>query len=1039
MNLSELSLRRPVLAMVCSILIIIFGGIGFKFLSVREYPAIDPAVINVRTNYVGANADIIEQQITEPLEKAINGVQGVQNITSTSAQGSSNITVEFDLSVDLERAANDVRDKVSQVAGNLPQDIDSPPTVNKSDSDSDPIMFLQIQSKSKSLLELTDYTENVIQERLQTIPGVSSVNVFGQRYSMRLWIDPVRLIAYQLTITDIKNALDRENIELPGGKIRGDETQLIIKTYGKLTTEEEFSQLILREDNNGVVRFKDVGTAILASDNEETLSRKNNVPAVNMGIVAQPGSNQIEIVDEVYKRLDQIKRDMPEDILLEVGYDRTTFVRNAIFEVKETLLIAIVLVVLIIFLFFREWTIALRPLIDIPVSLIGAFFIMYAMGFSINVLTLLAIVLATGLVVDDGIVVTENIFKKMEAGMNKYKAALEGSKEIYFAVIATSLTLAIVFLPIIFLEGFVGKLFREFGIVLAGAVLISAFVSLSLTPVLNIFLTRKSSHTHSRFYLWTEPFFEGLERAYKSSLTAFMKFRWLALVMVLACLGIIFYVGKTLKSELAPMEDRNRVRASVTGPEGADFDFTDRVTREITQELMDSIPERYVILAFAPGFSSNQGTNSSFISMGLKEPGERERTQDEIAQQMSRMFRRYQNVRAFAMQEQTISVGLGGRSSFPVQYVIQHLNFDKLKEKLPQFMEEVRKSEVFQGFDVNLKFNQPELQITIDRLRANELGVSVLEINNTLQLALSGRRFGYFIMNGKQYQVIAQVERRDRDDPLDLKSFFVRNNRGELIQLDNLVKMEEVANPPTIYHFNRFKSATVQAGLAPGKTIGDGINEMNRIKETVLDDTFNTSLAGASRDFAESSSNTSFAFFLALILIFLVLAAQFESFIDPLIIMITVPLALAGAVLSMKLFDQTLNIFSQIGIIMLVGLVTKNGILIVEFANQKRRAGQQKLSAAIDAASARLRPILMTTLATTLGALPIALAIGSAGKSRVPLGIVIVGGLLFALILTLYVVPALYSFLSSRKSVDRFDARVAGEESRGKNKQGNSE
>lgn len=1039
MNLSELSLRRPVLAMVCSILIIIFGGIGFKFLSVREYPAIDPAVINVRTNYVGANADIIEQQITEPLEKAINGVQGVQNITSTSAQGSSNITVEFDLSVDLERAANDVRDKVSQVAGNLPQDIDSPPTVNKSDSDSDPIMFLQIQSKSKSLLELTDYTENVIQERLQTIPGVSSVNVFGQRYSMRLWIDPVRLIAYQLTITDIKNALDRENIELPGGKIRGDETQLIIKTYGKLTTEEEFSQLILREDNNGVVRFKDVGTAILASDNEETLSRKNNVPAVNMGIVAQPGSNQIEIVDEVYKRLDQIKRDMPEDILLEVGYDRTTFVRNAIFEVKETLLIAIVLVVLIIFLFFREWTIALRPLIDIPVSLIGAFFIMYAMGFSINVLTLLAIVLATGLVVDDGIVVTENIFKKMEAGMNKYKAALEGSKEIYFAVIATSLTLAIVFLPIIFLEGFVGKLFREFGIVLAGAVLISAFVSLSLTPVLNIFLTRKSSHTHSRFYLWTEPFFEGLERAYKSSLTAFMKFRWLALVMVLACLGIIFYVGKTLKSELAPMEDRNRVRASLTGPEGADFDFTDRVTREITQELMDSIPERYVILAFAPGFSSNQGTNSSFISMGLKEPGERERTQDEIAQQMSRMFRRYQNVRAFAMQEQTISVGLGGRSSFPVQYVIQHLNFDKLKEKLPQFMEEVRKSEVFQGFDVNLKFNQPELQITIDRLRANELGVSVLEINNTLQLALSGRRFGYFIMNGKQYQVIAQVERRDRDDPLDLKSFFVRNNRGELIQLDNLVKMEEVANPPTIYHFNRFKSATVQAGLAPGKTIGDGINEMNRIKETVLDDTFNTSLAGASRDFAESSSNTSFAFFLALILIFLVLAAQFESFIDPLIIMITVPLALAGAVLSMKLFDQTLNIFSQIGIIMLVGLVTKNGILIVEFANQKRRAGQQKLSAAIDAASARLRPILMTTLATTLGALPIALAIGSAGKSRVPLGIVIVGGLLFALILTLYVVPALYSFLSSRKSVDRFDARVAGEESRGKNEQGNSE
>ncbi len=1024
MNLSELSLNRPVLALVCSIVIIIFGAIGFKYLSVREYPAIDPAVINVRTTYVGANADIVEQQITEPLEKAVNGVQGVKNITSTSAQGSSNITVEFELGVDLERAANDVRDKVSQATGNLPQDIDAPPTVNKSDSDSDPIVFLQIQSQTKSLLELTDYAENVVQERLQTIPGVSGVNVFGRRYAMRLWIDPSKLISYQLTINDIKLALDRENIELPGGKIRGNETQLIIKTYGKLTTEDDFNNLILKEGNNGVVRFRDVGYAILGPENEETLSRKNNIPSVNMGIIAQPGSNQIEIVDEIYKRLDDIKKDMPADIILEVGYDRTTFVRHAINEVKDTLIIAILLVVFIIFLFFREWTIALRPLIDIPVSLIGAFFIMYVMGFSINVLTLLAIVLATGLVVDDGIVVTENIYRKMEQGMNKYKAALEGSKEIYFAVIATSITLAVVFLPIIFLEGFVGKLFREFGIVLAGAVLISAFVSLTLTPVLNIYLTRKGGHKHSRFYNATEPFFVGLENFYRSSLKGFMKARWLALVLILICTGIIFTIGKRIPSELAPMEDRNRIRASITGPEGADFDFTDRVTYEISQQLLDSIPERWIVLSFVPGFGS-QGSNAAFISMGLREPAERERSQDEIAQQMNRMFRRYNNVRAFATQEQTISVGLGGRGAFPVQYVVQNLNFDKLKEKIPQFMEEVRKSDVFQGFDVNLKFNQPELQITIDRLRANELGVSVLDVNNTLQLALSGRRFGYFIMNGKQYQVIAQVDRIDRDEPLDLKSFFVRNNRGELIQLDNLVAMEEVANPPTIFHFNRFKSATVQAGLAEGKTIGEGIAEMERISGIVLDETFNTSLSGASRDFAESSSNTSFAFFLALILIFLILAAQFESFLDPIIIMITVPLALAGAVLSMWIFDQTLNIFSQIGIIMLVGLVTKNGILIVEFANQKRRLGDAKVPAAIDAAVARLRPILMTTLATTLGALPIALAIGSAGKSRIPLGIVIVGGMLFALILSLYVVPALYSYLSSKKKGNHFQTEVA--------------
>ena len=1010
--------------MVCSIVIIIFGSIGYKYLGVREYPAIDPAVVNVRTSYVGANADIIEQQITEPLEKAVNGVPGVKNITSNSSTGSSNITVEFELNVDLERAANDVRDKVSQALGQLPQDIDAPPTVSKADSDSDPILFLQIQSQSKGLLELTDYAENVVQERLQTIQGVSGVNVFGKRYSMRLWIDPDKLAAYKLTINDIRLALDRENIELPSGKIRGNTTQLIVKTFGKLTTETDFNDLILREDNNGVVRYKDVGYAELGPDNDESVSKKNNVLSVNLGVVAQPGSNQIEIVDEVYKRIEEIKKDMPPDIILEIGYDRTTFVRNAIGEVKETLIIAVSLVIIIIFLFFREWALAFRPLIDIPVSLIGAFFIMYLAGFSINVLTLLAIVLATGLVVDDGIVVTENIFKKMEQGMNKHKAALEGSKEIYFAVIATSITLAIVFLPILFLEGFVGRLFREFGIVLAGAVLISAFVSLSLTPVLNIYMAKKNPHAHSWFYRKTEPFFAGLENLYRSTLRGFMRIRWIIFPIIAVCVVIIIVIFRNIPKETAPMEDRNRVRTAITGPEGADFDFTERVATEITQQLLDSIPERHVVLMFAPGFGGG-GSNAAFISMGLVEASERERSQDEIAQQMNRMFRRYTNLRVFATQEQTISVGLGSRGSNPVQFVLQHLNFEKLKEKVPLFMEEVRKNPTFMNSDVNLKFNQPELQITIDRLKANELGVSVADISTTLQLALSGRRFGYFIMNGKQYQVIAQVDRKDRDDPLDLKGFFVRNNRGELIQLDNLVRFEEMANPPQIFHFNRFKSATIQSGLAPGKTIGDGIVEMEKIAERVLDPSFQTALAGASRDFRESSSNTLFALMLALVLIFLVLAAQFESFIDPLIIMITVPLAFAGAFLTLQLFDQTWNIFSQIGVIMLIGLVTKNGILIVEFANQMRRRGEKKIPAAVDAAVARLRPILMTTLATTLGALPIALAFGSAGKSRVPLGVVIVGGMLFALVLTLYVVPALYSYLSSKKKVSNLDTELA--------------
>ncbi|MFN6374460.1 MAG: efflux RND transporter permease subunit [Chitinophagia bacterium] len=1018
MNLSEISIKRPVFAVVCSIVIIIFGFIGYSFLGVREYPAIDPPVVNVRTSYVGANAEIIEQQITEPLEKAVNGVEGVKYITSSSSQGSSNITVEFELGVDLERAANDVREKVSQVAGRLPQDIDAPPTVAKQDSDSDPIIFMQMQSNKRSLLELSDLAENIIQERLQTISGVSGVNIFGQRPAMRIWFDPVKLSAYRMTIQDVKVALDRENVELPGGKVRGDVTELTVKAYGKLTTEEDFNNLIVRQTEGNIIRLKDIGYAIIGPENEESVTRKNNVRSVNLAVVAQPGSNHVEIADEVYKRLEQIKKDLPQDIMLEIGFDRSLFVRKAISEVKETLFIAILLVVIIIYLFFREWSIAFRPLIDIPVALVGAFFIMYLAGFSINVLTLLSLVLATGLVVDDGIVVTENIYKKIEQGMDKWKAAKEGSKEIFFAVVSTSLTLAIVFLPIIFLQGFVGRLFREFGIVVAGAVLISAFVSLTLTPVLNIYLTKKNVHKHSWFYTKTEPFFRGMESGYQRILAAFMRKRWIALVIVAICGAAIYFIGKKLPSELAPLEDRNRLRASILAPEGTDFDYMDKVVYELTQTIMDSVPERYVVLSFAPNFSGSGGANAASISMGLVDAGERKRSQNEIAQSLNKMFKDYTNVRVLVVQEQTISVGQAGRGQLPVQFVVQNLNFDKLKEKVPLFIDQVVKSPVFQGNDVNLKFNKPELQVTIDRLKASELGISILDISNTLQLALSGRRFGYFIRNGKQYEVIGQVDRKDRDAPLDLKSFYVRSRAGELIQLDNLVTISEAANPPTIYHYSRLKSAIVSAGLAPGKTIGDGIKEMNRIAKETLDESFSTNLSGTSRDFAESSSNTQNAFLLALVLIFLILAAQFESFVDPFIIMITVPLALAGAVISLYVFDQSLNIFSQIGIIMLIGLVTKNGILIVEFANQKREQGLQKFDAVLEASVARLRPILMTTLATALGALPIAMALGSAGKSRIPLGIVIIGGLLFALILTLFVVPALYTYISRKKKVN---------------------
>lgn len=1012
MNLSDLSLSRPVLATVFSILIVVFGAIGYSFLGVREYPAIDPPNITVRTNYTGANADVIESQITEPMEKAINGISGIRAISSQSALGASVITVEFNLGTDLEQAANDVRDKVSQAVRNLPQDIDAPPVVQKADASGDPIIFVPIQSSTRNIVELSDYAENVLLEKLQTIPGVSGVNIFGQkRPAMRLWLDPVRLAAFQLTVQDVQNALVRENVELPAGKVRGDATELTVKAFGRLSTEDDFNNMIIRQTAGQTIRFRDVGTAVLGPEDEETGARRNNIAGLSLAIVPQPGSNYIEIADEFYRRFDQIQKETPPDIIMAIGIDKSKFVRRAVSEVEETLAIAIGLVVLIIFLFFRNWIIALRPLIDIPVSLIGAFFIMYAFGFSINVLTLLAIVLATGLVVDDGIVVTENIFKKMEAGMDKYTAAREGTREIFFAVISTSITLAVVFIPVIFLQGFTGRLFREFGIVVAGAVLISAFVSLTLTPVLNVKLGGNAKH--GWFYHATEPFFAGLERIYGNTLRSFLRFKYVSILILIACFAAIWYLQQNIKSELAPLEDRSLIRANITAPEGTDFDRTEQIIMDIAQIAIDSVPENEMVFGItAPGRFTAGGTNTGFISILLPDKEKRQRSQQQIYDQLLRIYKKYTGARVFPNQEQTITTSLASGFGLPVQFVLQTLDFEKLKEKVPQFLDAARKDPTFANVDVNLKFNKPELQVEIDRLRAAELGINVFDVSQTLQLALSGRRFGYFIQNGKQYQIIGQVDRADRDEPLDLAGLFVRNTRGEMVQLDNVVHFVENSSPPTLYHYNRYKSATISAALAPGKTLGEGIQAMENISKTVLDPSFQTDLSGPSRDFKESSGNTSFAFLLALGLIYLILAAQFESFRDPFIIMFTVPLAIAGALLSLYITGHTLNIFSQIGLIMLIGLVTKNGILIVEFSNQKRMQGMGRLQAVQEAAQARMRPILMTTLATVLGALPIALALGAAATSRIPLGVVIVGGLLFSLVLTLYVIPAVYAILS---------------------------
>ncbi|MBL7707656.1 MAG: efflux RND transporter permease subunit [Chitinophagaceae bacterium] len=1021
MNISELSLRRPVLAIVLNIIIVLFGVIGFKFLGVRDYPAIDPPNISVRTSYPGANADIIETQITEPLEKAVNGIAGIKNITSSSSNGSSNINVEFELSIDLEAAANDVRDKVSQAQRSLPSDLDAPPVVSKADASSDAILSMTVQSNTRNQLQMTEYANNVLVERLQTIPGVSGIQIWGEkRYAMRIWIDPAKLVAFNITANDVQAALLRENVELPSGKISGNATELTVRTFGRLNTEEEFNNIIIKNTGGADVRVSDIGEAVLGPENEETVLKGDGTPMIALAIVPQPGSNYVSISDEFYKRLEQIKKDMPEDVKINIALDQTKFIKKSILEVEETLMIAFLLVVMIIYLFFRDWIIAIRPLIDIPVSLIGAFFIMYLMGFTINVLSLLAIVLATGLVVDDGIVVTENIYKKMEKGMNKWQAALEGSKEIYFAVIATSITLAVVFLPIIFLQGFTGRLFREFGIVVAGAVLISAFVSLTLTPVLNVKLSPKDVHKHSWFYNVTEPFFRWMENSFQATLRRFMRVRWIAFVIILGCVAIIILVGGGLKSELAPMEDRSQFRLQLSAPEGTSFDAMDKYVNRLTNFMMDSVPEKEVVLSVtSPGFTGSGNANTGFVRVTLVPPNERERSQKEIVEMVNRNLPKFTEGRAFAIEEQTISVNRRGGQ--PVSFVIQNNNFEKLTKILPDFLEKARQSKVLMNADVDLKFNKPELRVEIDRLKAAQLGVSVNDISQTLQLAYSNRRLGYFTKDGKQYQVMGQVARNDRDDPNDLKTLFVRNNRNEMISMDNLVTVAESNTPPTIYHFNRYKSATISASLQPGFTIGDGIAEMEKIADDLLDETFATALSGSSRDFQESSSNISFAFLLAVGLIFLILAAQFESFIDPVIIIITLIFGIAGAVLTLWLFGQTLNIFSQIGIIMLVGMVTKNGILIVEFANQNQEKGMKKIDAAIYSATQRLRPILMTNLAMALGALPLALSLGASSTSRIPLGIVIVGGIMFSLVLTLFVIPAMYSFLSRKRKKSEID------------------
>lgn len=1014
-SLSTISIKRPVLAMVMNIIIVIFGVIGFSYLGVREFPSVDPPVISVSTSYAGANAQIIEAQITEPIEEALNSIAGIKTLTSTSRDGGSSISAEFDLGVDLEAATNDVRDKVAGVVRRLPPDVE-PPTVRKADADASPIIFLNISSKERNLLDLTLLAENIFKERVQTIQGISSVQVWGsKRYSMRLWMDPDKLAAYQLTPLDVQNAVGRDNVELPSGAVEGNSTEIAVRTIGRINSPEEFNNLIVKEDGGTIVRFRDIGRAELAPENDRTILKRNGVPMVGIAVVTQPGSNSIEIADNFYERIELIKKDLPADIELGIGFDNTEYIRESISEVQQTIIVAFALVVVIIFLFLRDWRTTLIPVLTIPISLIGAFFVMYIFGFSINVLTLLGIVLAIGLVVDDTIVVLENIYSKIEGGMEPEEAGIKGTNEIFFAVISTTVALVAVFMPVIFLQGLTGRLFREFGLVVAGAVVISSFVALTLTPMMSSKLLRKSEKKNW-FYRKTEPFFVSLNRAYNNSLDGFMNMRWMAFVIILLSAGMIvfFLSGNRIPEEIAPLEDRSSLSANATGPEGATFEYMDRYVDSIISAVDKHIPEKEALITItSPGFG-NSSMNSARITIMLKDPSERERSQQEILDDFTPILAQYTEARTSLSQPATI----GGRrsSGFPVQYVIQAPNLEKLKEVLPEFMAKAQDSPEFTFVNLNLKFTKPEITIEIDREKARTLGISVRDVAQTLQLGLAGQRFGFFILDGKQYQIIGQVDRDNRNDPLDLKALYVRSSDGRLIQLDNLVSLEENSSPPQLYRFNRFAAATISASLAPKVTTGQGIDVMDAIAKEVLDESFTTDLAGTSREFRDSANSLYFAFGFALILIYLVLSAQFESFVDPLIIMFTVPLALAGALLVIWRYEESLNIFSQIGIIMLVGLVSKNGILIVEFANQRKADGLSVRDAVLDAAKSRFRPILMTSLSTILGILPIALALGAGAESRVSMGVAIVGGLIFSTVLTLYVIPAIYTYFTSKKS-----------------------
>lgn len=1009
MVLSDISIRRPVLATVMSLIVCLLGLVAFDRLTVREYPNIDPPVVNVSTTYKGAGAEIVESQVTQVLEDSLAGLEGIDIMTSVSRPETSRITIKFRLDRDSEAAANDVRDRVSRVRSRLPDEINEP-VIAKVEADAQPIMYLAFSSDRHSELEITDFADRFVKDKLQSLAGVAEIRVLGERrYAMRVWLDPARLAAYRVTPQDVETALRRQNVEVPSGRIESRTREFTVLSRTDLQTPAEFDNIILREDAGYLVRLKDVGKASIEAESVRRIARFKGESAVGLGVVKQATANPLDVASAVRVALPDIEASLPAGMRVNIGYDSSIYIAKSIESVYTTIGEAIILVVAIIFLLLQSGRATVIPMVTIPVSLIGAFAIMQMFGFTINTLSLLALVLAIGLVVDDAIVMMENIFRHIEEGMPPVEAALKGSKEIGFAVLAMTVTLAAVFIPVGFMTGTTGRLFTEFAWTLAGAVLVSGFVALTLSPMMCAKMLRHEKK-HGWAYRTVNDGLERLRLGYARLLGTALNARWLVVLIGLAVAGSSYFLFISLKSELAPIEDRGTVVTVGLAPEGATLDYTDAYARRI-EGLFAQVPEidRYFMVVGFPVVSQ------AIAFAGLTDWEARDRTQQEIVAELApKIFGAVPGLLAFPVNPPSLGQNA---TSKPVQYIIQNAGtYEDLERIVDALMEEARKFPGFTNLDTDLKLNQPQLEVAIDRDKAADVGVEVETIGRTLETLLGGREVTRFKRDGEQYEVIVQLADIDRRNPDDLSRIYVRGTGGQMIQLSNLVRLTETVAPKELNHFGQLRSAQISAALAPGYTLGEGLDFLEKAAKRTLPASARTDLDGQSREFRESSAGLYVTFLLALAFIYLVLAAQFESFVDPLIIMLTVPLSITGALLALYLTGGTLNIYSQIGLVTLIGLITKHGILMVEFANQLREAGRPTREAVIEAASIRLRPILMTTGAMVLGSIPLALATGAGAESRQQIGWVIVGGLLVGTFFTLFVIPTAYTLISRKRA-----------------------